>query len=357
VGGVRLLRLDQGLEVGVRVAQVRTGTGLSFSVLVDRGMSISDADYRGAPIGWKSQTGDVGPSYYDPNGPEWLRGFFGGLLTTCGLTWVGAATVDEGVQLGLHGRGSSLPAEAIVASGDWVGDRYVIKVEGRVREARVFGPNMVLTRKIETELGSNKITVKDSITNEGWNPSPLMILYHFNFGFPLLDDRAKFVSTSTRYVPRDQDAWDRHDEFGSFGPPERAFKEKVYFHDLAVDKEGFAHAGIVNEGFDGGRGLGVALKFKKDQLGRMIEWKMMGEGEYVVGVEPANCLVMGRDKERKWGTLETLAAGESKQVDIELRVLTCLDDIRDYRETVRGVTSDRTPALVKSVEEFVRTTS
>ena len=336
---------------------MRTGTGLSFSVLVDRGMSISDADYRGAPIGWKSQTGDVGPSYYDPDGPEWLRGFFGGLLTTCGLTWAGAATVDEGVELGLHGRGSSLPAEVLAASGDWVGDKYVIRVEGKVREARVFGPNMVLARKITTELGSNKITIQDSITNEGWNPSPLMVLYHFNFGFPLLDDGARFVSTSTRYVPRDQDAWEGHEEFHRFGPPERAFREKVYFHDLAVDGEGFAHAGITNEGFDGGRGLGVSLKFKKEQLGRMIEWKMVGEGEYVVGVEPANCLVMGRDTERKWGTLETLDPSETKQVDIELSVLTCVEDIEEYEKTVRSVMSGRTSALVKDVDEFVRTTS
>jgi hypothetical protein len=356
VAGVRLMRLDQGLEAGVRVAHVRTGTGLSFLVLVDRGMSISDADYRGAPIAWKSQTGDVGPSYYDPRGPEWLRGFFGGLLTTCGLTWSGAATVDEGMELGLHGRGAFLPAENICATGNWVGDRYVIRVEGKVREARVFGPNVALTRRIETELGSNKVKIQDSITNEGWSASPLMILYHFNFGFPLLGDGAKFVSTSTRYVPRDRDAWGHHEEFDRFGPPQRAFREKVYFHDVAVDEEGFAYAGIVNEGFDGGRGLGVSLKYKKEQLRRLIEWKMIGEGEYVVGVEPANCLVMGRDKERMWGTLEMLEPGQARNVDIELSVLTCTEDIRGFEEAVRRVTSSRRPALSGSIEEFLKTT-
>ena len=357
VGGVRLVKLDQGLEAGVRVAQVRTGTGFGFSVLLDRGMSISDAEYRGAAIGWKSQTGDVGPSYYDPKGAEWLKGFFGGLLTTCGLTWAGAACSDEGVDLGLHGRGAFLPAETVSAAGEWVGDRYVIRVEGKVREARVFGPNMVLVRKIQTELGSNKMMIEDAITNEGWSDSPLMMLYHFNVGFPVLDDGSRLVSTSVRYVPRDKDAWDRHEEFTRFGPPERAFREKVYFHDVAVDKEGYAHVGIINERFDGGKGIGVSLKFRKDQLSRLIEWKMTGEGEYAVGMEPANCLVMGRAKEREWNTLQILKPGESKKVQIELNVLTGLEDIRAFKETVENVIHGREPSLVKGIDEFVRSSS
>jgi len=357
VGGVRLVRLDQGLEAGVRVAQVRTGTGFGFSVLLDRGMSISDAEYRGAAVGWKSQTGDVGPSYYDPRGAEWLRGFFGGLLTTCGLTWAGAACTDEGVDLGLHGRGAFLPAETVSAAGEWMGDRYVIRVEGKVREARVFGPNMVLARKIETELGSNKMTIEDTITNEGWSDSPLMILYHFNIGFPVLDDGSRLISTSARYVPRDKDAWDRHEEFARFGPPERAFREKVYFHDVTVDREGYAHIGIINERFDGGKGIGVSLKFRKDQLSRLIEWKMTGEGEYVVGMEPSNCLVMGRAKEREWNTLQVLKAGESKKVQIELDVLAGLEDIRAFKETVEKVTHGKEPSLVNDLDEFVRSSS
>ena len=357
VGGVRLIRLDQGLETGVRVAQVKTGAGFGFSVLLDRGMSISDAEYKGAALGWKSQTGDVGPSYYDPRGAEWLRGFFGGLLTTCGLTWAGAACTDEGTDLGLHGRGAFLPAETINATGEWIGDRYAIRVEGRVREARVFGPNMVLTRKIETELGSNRMMVEDTITNEGWSDTPLMILYHFNIGFPVLDDGARLITSSTRYVPRDKDAWDRHEEFSRFGPPEPSFREKVYFHDVAVDREGYAYAGIVNEKFDGGKGIGVSLKFRKDQLNRLIEWKMIGEGEYVVGMEPSNCLVMGRAKEREWNTLQVLRPGEIKKVQIELAVLTNHEGIRAFRDTVEKLTRGKEPSLVKDVDEFVRTSS
>jgi len=357
VGGVRLIRLDQGLEAGVRVAQVRTGTGFGFSVLLDRGMSISDAEYRGAAIGWKSQTGDVGPSYYDPRGTEWLRGFFGGLLTTCGLTWAGAACTDEGTDLGLHGRGAFLPAETVNAMGEWAGDRYVIRVEGRVREARVFGPNMVLTRKIETELGSNRMMIEDTLTNEGWSDTPLMILYHFNIGFPVLDNGARLISTSMRYVPRDKDAWERHEEFSEFGPPEPSFREKVYFHDVAVDNEGYAYTGIINEKFDRGKGIGVSLKFRKDQLSRLIEWKMVGEGEYVVGMEPSNCLVMGRAKEREWNTLQVLRPGESKKIQIELDVLTGLEDTRAFRETVEKITRNKGPVLVKDVDEFVRSSS
>jgi len=353
VGGIRMVKLDQGLETGVRVAQVRTGSGLAFSVLTDRGMSISDAEYKGAPIGWKSQTGDVGPAFFDPRGRGWLKGFFGGFLTTCGMAWAGAPCVDQGEELGLHGRAAFLPAENVTASGGWEGDDYMIRVEGEVREASVFGPNLLLQRRIETSLGSNKFAIHDTVTNEGWSKAPLMMLYHFNIGFPLLDKEARFVSTSVRYIPRDAEARKGHEDFDRFDKPQPDYREKVYFHDVAVDEKGFAYAGIVNEAFSGGKGLGVSIRYRKDQLIRLIEWKMIGEGEYVVGVEPANCLVLGRDKEREWGTLEHLAPGESKVVQIEVSVLDGLDEVSRFSETISRVVSDRRPSPVNDIEEFV----
>ncbi len=46
--GVRLMTLGDGVERGVRMLEFRTGTGLRFTVLVDRALDIADCEYRGA---------------------------------------------------------------------------------------------------------------------------------------------------------------------------------------------------------------------------------------------------------------------------------------------------------------------
>lgn len=356
LGGIRLVQLDEGAERDVKAAIVSTGAGFSFLVLLDRGMAISNAEYRGAALGWKSQTGDTAPEQYDPSGRGWLQGFFGGLLTMCGLTHCGAACVDEGEQLGLHGRIAYTPADSVAARTEWRGEDYVMSIEGKVREASVFGPNLVLYRRIEAKLGENKFTIKDTITNEGWRTEPFMILYHFNIGFPVLDAGSRFLSSSMRYVPRDEEAWKGYEKYAEFQPPTEGFKEKVYFHDLATDPEGFCYAGIVNEGFNEGQGIGIGLKFRKSELNRLIEWKMMGEGEYVVGLEPANALVLGRDKERKWGTLQFLKPNDQRDLYLEVQVLTGSAEIELFKQRVHALTGTKEPSLIREVDEFIEKT-
>lgn len=71
------------------------GSGLSFNVLTGRGMGISSADYKGNSLCWLSSTGEVAPEYYEPETTGWLRSFYGGLLATCGLTYVGGPKIKE----------------------------------------------------------------------------------------------------------------------------------------------------------------------------------------------------------------------------------------------------------------------
>jgi hypothetical protein len=48
---------------------------------------------------------------------------------------------------------------------------------------------------------------------------------------------------------------------------------------------------------------------------------MAAEGEYVLGFEPANCLVEGRAKERERGTLQFLEPGETREFLVHIGVL------------------------------------
>src|SRR5438132_1610483 len=131
IAGVRLLELADGKERGVRAAEIKTGSGLSCTVLIDRGLDISTAEYNGKALAWRSMTQDAHPAFFEPEGLGWLRTFYGGLLVTCGMTYAGAPGEDQGQAYGLHGRVSHLPARNVYADAAWEGGRYRIWGRGK----------------------------------------------------------------------------------------------------------------------------------------------------------------------------------------------------------------------------------
>lgn len=199
--GARLGQLDDGSERGVRVADVWTGSGFAFTVVLDRGMDVARADWQGRSLAWHSSTGVVTPAFFEPEGLGWLRTFYGGLVVTCGLTYAGAPCEDEAEALGLHGRFSHLPASGVAVEQGWQGDDYQVSVRGQVRETRVFGENICLTRSITARLGENRFFLHDAVENEGFDAAEHMILYHVNIGFPALDDGAELVSPTLEATP------------------------------------------------------------------------------------------------------------------------------------------------------------
>ena len=101
LGGIRHCELFDGRARGVRAMEVTTGSGLAFTVLPDRGLDIADFSYKGVNLVYHATGGIAHPSYHDPSQSEWLRVFFGGLLTTCGLTYFGQPGRDGDEDLGL----------------------------------------------------------------------------------------------------------------------------------------------------------------------------------------------------------------------------------------------------------------
>jgi hypothetical protein len=65
---------------------------------------------------------------------------------------------------------------------------------------------------------------------------------------------------------------------------------------------------------------------------------MMGEGAYVVGIEPSNCHVEGRDKMRREGTLKFLAPGEQREYDLEIGVLPSNQEILSLERLIQSGT-------------------
>lgn len=336
VAGIRDARLVGGRAAGVRALDFNCGDGLRFTVLPDLCMDIPHLEYRGVPLVWTSPNGIVGPAYYDPQGSEWLRSFFGGLLTTCGLTQVGQPCVDDGEHLGLHGRIGNTPAEGVWTRVEWVGDDFVLSAGGTMRESRVYGEHLTLTRRLRIHAGTRTLHLHDRVENLAGHVSPFMLLYHVNLGFPLLGPEARLIVSDEDVQPKDEHSRQGLPEHTRFAPPQADWFEQNYWHRVRPDAEGYCHAALVNDALElpGVRGLGLALRWRRDQLWNLVQWKQLGIGDYVTAIEPANCHTLGRVKERELGTLEHIGPGEVREFDVEFTVLAGEEEIAQFEASL-----------------------
>ncbi|MBD3268013.1 DUF4432 family protein [bacterium] len=335
IGSVRHLQFQEGPEDGTDVVEFDTGSGLFFHALPSRGLDIASARFCGASLALANPTGEVHPAHFEPEKVGWLKTFYAGLVTTCGMTWAGAPTEDEGEELGLHGRYSHLAARNLKISDQWVENERVLSVAGEIREAFLFGPNVALNRTISTVVGTNSIVIEDVVRNEGFAPTPHQFLYHINIGYPIVDENAQFLADST-VTPRDNTAEKGIENYRTFEKPKSVYPEQVFYHDIKKDNDGFCHVAIVNPDFNDGQGIGMYLRYRKNELHRFAQWKNMLAGGYVCGMEPCNCSVQGRAHDRADQTLLFLEPGEQKQYYIELTVLPDNEAIKDVMGIIGG---------------------
>jgi len=299
---IRTSVLDDGKGRGIRIAEIDNGSGLRFTVLLDRGMDIGSASFKGTPFVYQTPVGMVHPSFHEPDGLGWLRSFGGGLMAGCGLRNVG---IPEG-EHGLHGRLSNIPAETVAVSKGWKNGRYELSVSGTVRETAFFGENLELRRTISTAMGDNSITITDEVVNRGVRPSPLMILYHINAGFPLLSETAVLEGRVAQTTRRDAEAAAGLGKWNRCPPPTPGYVEQCFFHDVEANADGMARMVLGNPT----SGMAMEVAYRKAELPFFTQWKMAGEQEYVMGLEPANCHPDSQTAEKKNGTLQIIEPGE-----------------------------------------------
>ena len=308
--GVEEHRLIGGKGDGMRLLQVKNGKGLEFTVSADRCADIPRLSFRGINMGYFAPCGYVAPAYYDDKGDGFLKSFTTGFLTTCGLTAVGTPCEDDGEQLPLHGTISNIPAEQIY----WEQDEKEIRIHAKIVDEGIFTHKLVMNRTIICSLEENKITVQDTITNRGDKECPAMILYHLNMGYPLLSEKAQVKIPSVKVAPRNERAAEDLDTWSTMLTPQPQFIEQCYYH--SFDKNG--KASIYNPDIE----QGLEITFDADSLKFFTQWKMMGERDYVLGLEPGNCTPDGRDRVRADGNLTVLAPGESVSYEVHVTMLT-----------------------------------
>lgn len=275
-------RLSGGKQDGVRFIQISNGNGFELTLLPDRCLDIYQLRFRGLNVNYISPVGAVAPSYYDRQDIQFLRSFFVGFLTTCGLQNIGGFGVCEGEGQGLHGRISNTPASDCHVRRDWSDGRASIVVTAEMREARLFAENLVLRREIRVFHDTNRFEITDSIRNDAFTARPFVYALHMNYGYPLLEEGTRLLIDSEKLVPRDAEAAKYADSWQTVEAPSAPYTERCYFHQIRPDKAGKRSYALFNEK----RKIGVRVSYPAADFPDFCQWKMLGSGEYVMGLEP-----------------------------------------------------------------------
>ncbi len=308
--------LRGGLRQGVDVIEVHNGL-LRLVVVPTRGMGIWRASLGGLQLKWDSPVrGPVHPAFvnlWEPSGIGWLDGF-DELVVRCGLESNGAPVFNPNgtVRYPLHGKIANIPAHHVsVAIDDTSGD---ISVRGVVDEARLFGAKLRLETVVSTKVGQPWFAIRDTVTNISAEPGDMELLYHINFGAPLLEPGARVVAPAAKVAPRDATAASTLPHWDCYGPETPAAPEAVFFLDLRADTEGRTQATLRNAAGT----QGVTVRFNKQQLPYFTLWKnrqAVPDG-YVTGLEPGINFPNPKPFEQQRGRVALLAPGQSRSFDL-----------------------------------------
>jgi hypothetical protein len=305
-----LISRGDGWERGVR-SVLLANDRVSTEVVIDRALDLAGARIDGIPIGWRSPVPIVGPWHLEREGLGPHRGMFGGLLTTGGIDHFGhPARVSDGRygdettprNYPMHGRLSSSPAK-LDGYGITRQEHPVAWVAGTVHQVTLFGEDLVLERRISLPFGSTTISVRDRVTNQGFAPSPLAMLYHVNAGWPTASPGA-FITMTGALVRGDE-------HLAELMPPTRGSKHTT----RAFSMEGPRATASALSTYRGAA-IGMRVHWDTAALPSAVEWRLTeGAGRYAIGIEPIT-----RRYTPNGPVLPELAPGGTAElgVDIEL---------------------------------------
>ena len=297
---LRRVTAAEGRAKGTDIIEVCTAGGLQADILPDAGLDIGQVRYKGVNMTFISKNGYDSPAAIMPYETEFTNTFPGGLLYTCGLRSAGPANRDNGEWHPLHGRYHSLQAEHV--STDINNDEIVIK--GIIRETALFGHVLEVRRTIRIPCFGSSLTVQDQVSNLTPRDEEIMQIYHCNFGYPLLSEKARLILPEDREtIPRTEFAKTGLGRECEFDKPINGEEERVFFQKMRED----FRATLENPEL----GMTMTMTWSGDTLPILSEWRSMASGDYVLGLEPTNCYIMGRHAERENGTLPVLKAFET----------------------------------------------
>jgi hypothetical protein len=355
---VRKLTLHGGKQEGVEVVIVNNGK-LTFTIVPTRGMGVLEAKLGDVRLGWNSPVKEVvHPRHINlqsRGGVGWLEGF-NEWMVRCGLENIGGPCQDKfindsggetSVALTLHGKIANIPASEVEVIVDSTPAR--IKIRGRVDERMPFGPQLELWTEISTEPDSNELRITDIITNRGSCPQEFEILYHANYGSPLLEAGASFLAPAARVIPMTTHAAKAVQDYADVSGPVTGFAEQVYCICPIADAQGRTVIALANKTRD----RAVSMTYATKELPYLTIWKnTASEADgYVMGLEPGTNFPNNRTIERKLGRVRTLAPGASYSATIGYAVHVGANGVKQVMERIQKIQGKQKPVIDQQPEK------
>lgn len=286
---VRRYTLTEGKESGLKVVEVNNGV-LRFLLNESKALDIMQLWHGGVNISFVCKNGFTSREIPFP------RRFEGGMLYTCGLDSAGSRAGYE-----QHGMLHNTPAKITRADCSEEG----IVVEAEMTDSELFGKNLVLKRRITTEIGGESVTVEDVLTNRGYAPAQYCLLYHVNLGYPMLDSGIAIEADEKSVAPVTAWAGERIADRLTFGEAVANEEERCYF---------IAHNAPTVTVKNKKLGKAFTLNYSKETLPCFVQWSSAASGDYALGLEPATTYLADKFE------YKTLSPNESVSFRITLLV-------------------------------------
>lgn len=346
---VRKLTLHGGKQQGVELVVIDNGK-MQITVIPTRGMGILQVSMDALRLGWDSPVKEVvHPQFVNlesRGGLGWVEGF-NEWLCRCGLesnghpgpdTFINNVGDEATMNLTLHGKIANIPAREVEVLVDQT-PPYRIRLRGRVDERLLFGPKLELHTEISTVPGSTEFRLRDVVVNAGAQDQEFQMLYHANYGRPLLEQGAQLVAPAARVTPFNAHAAAGVKNYGVYKAPTTGYVERVYLMKLFADKNQQTRIVLRNRDAD----QGVSMAWSVAQLPYLTVWKNTGavQDGYVTGLEPGTNYPNNRSVERRFGRVPKLKPGVRYEMAITFGLLQGTRAVQDAESQVQAVRGGR----------------
>ncbi|MCK1969258.1 aldose 1-epimerase family protein [Franconibacter sp. IITDAS19] len=333
--------LHGGKQEGSKIITLASENGLTIVLSPTRGMNLLHAQGFGVRLGWDSPVKEVvNPAFINlesRNGLGWLEGF-NEMMVRCGYEWTGHPTTADGQLYTLHGKAGNTPASRVEVEVSESAP-YEIRIRGLIKESTFKKADLQTMTELRYVPGSNSFSLHDVLTNHADYPHDYQIIYHSNFGKPILEEGARFIAPLANVSPFNDYAKGGIKTWNTYSAPTKDFDEMVFNLTPLADANQQTLAAVINKAGD----KGAAIGFNVSQLPVLTMWKNTDTEKqgYVTGIEPGTSYAYPVTIEREQKRVKQLAPGASTQFDLTYTLLHSSEQVADVEKQVAAIQGDK----------------
>ncbi len=329
--------LHGGKQEGSKILVITSQDGLTITLSPTRGMNLLHIEGFGAKMGWDSPVKEVvNPAFINlesRNGLGWLEGF-NEMMVRCGYEWTGHPVTADGQIYTLHGKAGNTPASQVEVE---VADAapHEIRIRGLVKESTFKKADLQTMTELRYVPGSNSFSLHDVLTNHADYPHDYQIIYHSNFGMPILEEGARFLAPISSISPFNDYAKEGLKTWQTYAGPTKGFDEMVFNIQPLSGEDHQTLAAVVNKAGN----KGAAIQFDTRQLPVLTLWKntdTVKQG-YVTGIEPGTNYAYPVTIEREQKRVKQLEPGASTQFDLTYTLLHSSEQVADVEKKIAAI--------------------